>query len=77
MTKIKMLYGDDMKLPTGNEPFPKIWSDSIMSNEHKHNIKWASSWQNLSSGFPTKWNSNQPTQLQRLARKMKFRLWQA
>ena len=36
MTKIKMLDGDDMKLPTGNEPFPKIWSDSIMSNKHKH-----------------------------------------
>ena len=30
---------------------------------------WASSPQNLSSGFPTKLDSNQPAQLQRLARK--------
>ena len=33
---------------------------------------WASTWQNLSSGFPTKWDSNQLAQLQRLARKLKF-----
>ena len=39
-----------------------------------HSYKWASSWQNLSSGFLTKWESNKPAQLQRLARKMKFRL---
>ena len=31
---------------------------------------------NLSSGFPKKWDSNQPAQLQRLARKMKLRLSQ-
>ena len=36
--------------------------------------KWASSRENLSSGFPTKRVSNQSPQLQRLARKMKFRL---
>ena len=32
----------------------------------------ASRQENLSLGFPTKSNSNQPAQLQRLARKMKF-----
>ena len=30
--------------------------------------------ENLSSGFPTKQDSNQSSQLQRLARKFKFRL---
>ena len=35
---------------------------------------WASSRQNLSSGFLTKLDSNQPAQLQGLARKLKFRL---
>ena len=35
---------------------------------------WASSRQNLSSGFPTKRNSNQSAQLQGLARKLKFYL---
>ena len=28
--------------------------------------------ENLSSGFPTKWDSNQPAQLQRLAPKLNF-----
>ena len=35
--------------------------------------RWASLRQHLSLGFQTKWDSNQPAQLQRLARKMKFR----
>ena len=35
---------------------------------------WASSRQNLSSGFPTKRVSNQPPQQQRLARNLKFHL---
>ena len=35
---------------------------------------WASTRQNLSLGFPTKRDSNQSPQLQRLARKSKFRL---
>ena len=35
---------------------------------------WASSRQNLSSGFTTKGDSNQSPHLQRLARKLKFRL---
>ena len=39
-------------------------------------LYWASPRQNLSSGFPTKWDSNQPAQLQRLARKLKFCLQQ-
>ena len=33
---------------------------------------WASSQENLSLGFPTKWGSNRPAQLQRLARGLKF-----
>ena len=35
---------------------------------------WASTRQNLSSGIPTKRDSNPSPQLQRLARKLKFRL---
>ena len=35
-------------------------------------IIWASSRENLSSGFPTKQVSNQSPQLQRLARQLKF-----
>ena len=37
-------------------------------------IKWASSWQNLSSGFPKNRDSNQSSQLQRLAREVNFRM---
>ena len=37
-------------------------------------IKWASTQQNLSSGFLKKRDSNQSLQLQRLARNFKFRL---
>ena len=40
---------------------------------HAYSI-WASSRENLSSGFPTKQVSNQSPQLQRLARKLKFHL---
>ena len=36
--------------------------------------KWASSRENLSFGFPAKWDTNQPAQLQRQARKMKISL---
>ena len=39
--------------------------------------KWASSRQNLSSGFPTKQDSSQSHQLQRLARKMELCMQQA
>ena len=39
-------------------------------------IIWASSRQNLSSGYPTKRDSNQSPKLQRLARKLKFHSWQ-
>ena len=34
---------------------------------------WSLTRENLSFGFPTKCDSNQPAQLQRLARKLKFR----
>ena len=40
------------------------------------NIIWASSQENLSSGFQAKPVSNQPPQLQWLARKLKFHLYQ-
>ena len=36
-------------------------------------IIWASTQENLSSGFPIKWYSNPPAQLQRLARNFKVR----
>ena len=39
-------------------------------------IIWASLRENLSSGFPTKRVSKQSPQLQRLARKLNFHLWQ-
>ena len=39
-------------------------------------IIWASTRQNLSSVFLTKRDSNQSPQLQKLARKLKFCLWQ-
>ena len=35
-------------------------------------VNLAASKQNLSSGFPTKWYSNQPAKLQRPARKLKW-----
>ena len=37
-------------------------------------INWASSRENLPSGLPTKSDSNQPSQLQRLARMLKIRM---
>ena len=40
-------------------------------------IIWTSTRQNLSSRFPKKQISNQPPQLQRLPRKLKFRMKQA
>ena len=45
---------------------------NYMSNEAA--IKWASSRQNLSLGFPTKHVSNQSPQVQGLTRKLKFHL---
>ena len=42
---------------------------------HK-NVNWTSSLQNLSLGLLTKRDSNQPPQLQRLTRTLKFRLKQ-
>ena len=35
-------------------------------------ILWALSWENLSSGFPTRWDSNQAARLQKLARVLNF-----
>ena len=39
-----------------------------------HQLNWAAAQENRSSGFPTKCNSNQPAQLQRLAKKFEFSL---
>ena len=47
---------------------------SIASRDPFPDTIWASSRENLSSGFPTKRVSNQSPQLQRLARKLKFHL---
>ena len=46
-----------------------IYSNALFDN-------WDVTGENLSSGFQTKWDLNQPAQLQRLARKLKFRLLQ-
>ena len=48
------------------------------NQKYKKNMKiiWALSRENLSLGFPIKQYSNQPAQLQRLARNLKFRLYQ-
>ena len=46
----------------------------VLSFLGKCGIIWASSRENLSSGFPTERISNQSPQLQRLARKLKFHL---
>ena len=53
--------------------FNKI-SDICEVTNHLLVNMWASSRENLSSGFPTKRVSNQSPQLQRLARKFKFHL---
>ena len=42
-----------------------------ITSQKNNQIKWASTWQNLSSEFLTKWDSNQYPPLQRLARKVK------
>ena len=57
----------------------EIWYAHIApaANVDNYNtLIWASTRQNLSFGFPTKRDSNQSTQLQRLARKLKLRLKQ-
>ena len=46
----------------------EVYAESILF------IIWATSRENLSSGFPPKRVSNQSPQLQRLARKLKFHL---
>ena len=54
----------------------KIPEKNILLSIGSFKVKfiWASPRQNLSSGFLKKRDSNQSPQLQRLARKMKFRL---
>ena len=56
-----------------------IWGKIIGNKAHllvSTGIIWASSRKNLSLGFLTKRDSNQSPQLQRLARKLKIRLYQ-
>ena len=48
-------------------------SNTAMCETESISYIWASTRQELSSGFPTKRDSNQSPQLQRLARKLKFR----
>ena len=73
-----LLYGPELVLPSKTlinklENYQKkiLITNLIASNEH---IRWATMRENLSSWFPTKRNSSQSPQLQRLARKLKFRL---
>ena len=47
------------------------WS-TTMWTRWNNEIKWVSPRENLSSGFPTQWDSNQSAQLHRLARQLKF-----
>ena len=66
-----MIYHNDPGRIDLNNPFQTNW---IFHKLHTavqmvHSI-WASSRENLSSGFPTKCDTNQ---LKRLARKLKFR----
>ena len=69
-------FSDQYCPPVGNQVETNAWSSTNkVSNLLGYN--WASSRQNLSSRYSTKRDSNQSAQLQRLARKLKFRLWQA
>ena len=64
-------------LETTNNNYTAILLKFMQTNAEKisdRNRIWASSRENLSSGFPTKRVSNQSPQLQRLARKLKFYL---
>ena len=51
-----------------------VTTGAIQALQYTTSINWASSRQNLSSGFLKKQDSNQSSQLQRQARKLKFRL---
>ena len=59
---------------------PIIFAAYRLSHRYKEQSEevciWASLPQNLSLGFVTKQDSNQSPQLQRLARELKFHLWQ-
>ena len=48
--------------------------EKLLVSVWQHNIKWASSRENLSSGFATKVNSNRLVQPQKLGRGLKFRI---
>ena len=60
-------------MPTGQKKKKKKQKKTRRTVAHKMfsmtRVKWAVARENLSSGFPRKQYSNQPAQLQRLARK--------
>ena len=51
---------------------PPILFEILMETSASGTLSWASLWENLSSGFSTRYDSNRPAQLQRLARVLKF-----
>ena len=53
-----------------------VFGSSLPSSTKQIVVRAAPTQQNRSSGFPTKRDANKFPQLQRLARKVKFRLWQ-
>ena len=61
--------------PSASRPTNMFFTLYVISkkNHDMALIMWASSPETLSLGFPTKQVSNQSSQLQRLARKLKFR----
>ena len=56
----------------GNRESNPLGEKSLLGVSGPQNIKWASLRENLSLGFPTKGDSSQSSQLQRLAIKLKF-----
>ena len=51
---------------------PREYILTAQEYARKRLIKWAKSQENLSSGSPTRWDSNLPAQRHKLARVLKF-----
>ena len=66
----------DIKLDVSNIKGEEDVFSSANRSVWKQLGNWALAWENLSSVFSTKWVSNQSPQLHRLARKLKFHLYQ-
>ena len=58
--------------PTSFNLYATIMKWSLETEKIHMTIMWASTRQNLSSGFPKERDTNQSAQPQRLARKLKF-----